>query len=168
MNETSLSTEMSVHKATLSAVVIYEGFPTRERAMTVCDNLVKQFWPDIYFKLAWWRVSFLEDDGFAELAGQDAVSADFVIFSGSSDKELAPAVRHWFENWARHRDGRDGALVDLTETANSLNGAAELKKLYLRDIASRVLMDYVTKPARKYTRPSFKPFDTTDSRPRRF
>jgi hypothetical protein len=130
----------------LSAVVVYEDLATRDRAAAICDDLVRQFWPDIRFQFDWWRVSFFEDDGFADLAVQSALVADIVIFCGTPDHELHPATKRWFEKWSRQRDGRDGALVDLTETSDTSNGGGELKKLYLRDVASRALMDYITKP----------------------
>ena len=126
-------------------VVVYEDLATRQRATAVCDDLVKKFWPEICFKFDWWRVNFLEDKGFAELAAGTAESSELVIFSGTEHRELSIATKRWFEKWARSRGRREGALVDLTETANSVNGVAELKKIYLRDIASRAFMDYVTK-----------------------
>jgi hypothetical protein len=133
-------------KATVAAMVLYEDHSTRHRAMAACDDMVKRFWFDVHFNFDWWHVNFLEEESFAEIAAQSAAKADMVIFSGSADKELATAAKRWFERWSRHRDKRDGALVDLTETTNSLNGAAELKKIYLRDIAGRAFMDYLCKP----------------------
>ena len=146
VNGTPLSPHANGRKATLSAMVIYEDSCTRDRAMAVCDDLVQQFWTDVHFNFDWWHVNFFEETQFAEFAALSAASADMVIFAGNADKELPVAAKRWFERWPRHRNGRGGSLVDLTETVNSLNGAAELKKIYLRDIAGRAFMDYVTKP----------------------
>jgi hypothetical protein len=142
-----ISAETNHHRTILSAIVIYEDLFTRDRAMAACDDLVREFWSNIHFNFDWWHVNFLEQDGFAEIAAFTAASADIVIFSGSADKELAVAAKRWFDRWPRHRHRREGSIVDLTETANSLNGAAELKKIYLRDIAGRAFMDYVTRPS---------------------
>ena len=146
MNAAQQLQSPDVSQATLNAVVVYEDHATRDRAAAICDDLVRQFWPDIRFRFDWWRVNFFEDAGFADLAVQSAVTADFVIFAGCADHELHTATKHWFEKWSRQRHGRDGALVDLTETSEASTGDAELKKLYLRDVANRALMDYVTKP----------------------
>ena len=128
-----------------SVLVLYDDAPTRQRAMKVCDHLVHQFWSDVEFKFHWWRTDFLEDDAMAATAATDAANADFVVVSCSSERELSPFVRNWFEAWIAQREGREGAFVDLTETDTASAAHGQHKKNFLRNVARRAAMDYLTK-----------------------
>ena len=124
-----------------SVVVVYEDLSTRERAMTVCDQLVKQFWPEIEFKFLWWRTDFLEDDGMAATAGENTTQADFIIFCGGPELPLSFRMRQWFQ-WSLQRNGHDMALLDLTDTEQG--GFTREKTHFLREIAKRGRVDYLT------------------------
>jgi hypothetical protein len=102
-------------KQTWSVVVVYENATTRERAMSVCDHLVRQFWTDIEFQFHWWRTDFLEVGDIATSAASDAAAADFVIVCAGAERELSPGVKAWFESWVGRRSGHEGALVHLPE-----------------------------------------------------
>ena len=145
MNTTRLSRETSAPNELWSVVILYEDPATRQRAMSVCDHLVLQFLSEVEFKLNWWRADFLEDPAMAAAAAQDAIHADFVVVSCAPGSELTPAVRQWFEQWAAQRAGREGALVDLTEPGADLPQRADHLNIYLRAIAGRAIMDYLTK-----------------------
>lgn len=137
----NLETSGAVPQEVWSVVVVYEDLSTRERAMAVCDQLVKQFWPEIEFKFLWWRSDFLEDDGMAATAGENATQADFIIFCGGPERPLSLRMRQWFQ-WSLHRNGRDMGLLDLTDT--SLGGETRDKTNFLREIARRGRVDYLT------------------------
>jgi hypothetical protein len=130
-----------------SVVVVYEGLHTRERAMTACDQLVNQFWPDVEFKFHWWRTDFLEDEGMAGTAAEYASRCDILIFSGGPEKDLSPRVQRWFENWTRIPGNREKALFDLTETTTDFSGIAAGKKAYLQDISTRSKVEYLSEPS---------------------
>ena len=137
----NLETSGAVPQEVWSVVVVYEDLPTRERAMAVCDQLVKQFWPEIEFKFLWWRTDFLEDDGMAATAGENATQADFIIFCGGSERPLSLRMRQWFQ-WSLQRNGHDMALLDLTDTRNG--GCTGEKTNFLREAARRGRVDYLT------------------------
>src|SRR5437899_10601275 len=73
---------------TWSVVVLYEDKETRERAMAMCDQLVKKFWSEVEFDFSWWRSDFLTDPTMAHVAAQDARAADFVIYCSSPESDL--------------------------------------------------------------------------------
>ena len=128
-----------------SVLVLYDDPETRQRAMKVCDHLVHQFWSEVEFKFHWWRTDFLEDETMAATAATDAANADFVVVSSSPERELSPFVRNWFEAWIAQREGREGAFVDLTEGSAASARHAQQKKNFLRSVARRAAMDYLTK-----------------------
>ena len=130
-----------------SVLVLYDDQATRQSAMKVCDHLVQQFWSEVEFTFHWWRTDFLEDDTMATTAATDAAHADFIVVSTSPGRELSPFARNWFDAWIAQREGREGALVDLTETSAASDMHAQHKKNFLRNVARRAAMDYLTSPA---------------------
>jgi hypothetical protein len=128
-----------------SVLVLYDDAETRQRAMKVCDHLVHQFWSEVEFTFHWWRTDFLEDDTMAATAAADAANADFIVANSSPERELSPFVRNWFDAWISQREGREGAFVDLTEAGAASAIRAQHKKNFLRNVAHRAGMDYLTK-----------------------
>ena len=128
-----------------SVVVLYDDAETRQRAMKVCDHLVQQFWAEVEFKFHWWRTDFLEDEAMAATAAADAGNADFIVVSSSAERELSPFVKNWFEAWIAQRQGREGAFVDLTETGAVPAAHVQHNKIFLRNVARRAAMDYLTR-----------------------
>ena len=124
-------------------VVLYDGDTTRAKALSACDYLVNQFWQDVELEFHWWRTDFLRDATLATVASTNAVAADFLIVCLDSQREVAPALKSWFESWLANRSGREGALVDLT---NSQRSQAELSRLeyFLREVSQRGNFDYLT------------------------
>ena len=130
---------------TWSVVVLYEDKDTRERAMAMCDQLVKKFWSEVEFDFSWWRTDFLRDPAMAHVAANDARTADFIIFCSSPESDLTPAVAKWFATWTGGREGRQGALLDLSYAADGLSPHYERKHADLRDLAHRAGLDYLTR-----------------------
>ena len=128
-----------------SVLVLYDDAVTRQRAMEVCDHLVRQFWSEVEFTFHWWRTDFLEDETMAATAAADATHADFIVVSSSPERELSPFARNWFDAWIEQRKGQEGALVDLTESGAASDAQARHKKNFLRNVARRAVMDYLTK-----------------------
>lgn len=122
-----------------SIVVLYDGYRSRARAMSACDYLVKQFWPEVEVKFHWWRTDFLSDLTLAKVAAENVVVADFLIISSESGGELSPALESWFESWLDRRGEREGALVDLVSSPRSPG-----RELFLREIGRRGRFDYLT------------------------
>lgn len=146
MSESSEPTmKISTAGETWSVVVLYEDKATRERAMTTCDHLVKQFWAEVEFDFHWWRTDFLVDPRLAQSAGFDARDANVIIFSSLPETELSPVVLHWFDQWGEQRADRDGLFLDLTYAAVPATPLISRKQSRLRDIASRARLDYVTR-----------------------
>lgn len=142
MNVTSQIDEQFDQKEICSVVVVYEDAVTRQRAMTACDFLMQQLWSEVEFDFHWWRADFLEHAAMAQTAAEQAVDADFLIVCSNSENLMSPALKTWFESWIEDRHGRDGALLDLTESELTTTATAHSMETFLRSVARRAMLDY--------------------------
>lgn len=131
-------------KQACSVAVVYEDATTRQRAMAVCDYLVKEFWSQIEFDFHWWDMDSLSGAEHSETTLEVAANSDFVIVCSCTETELTPSGPEWFERWIEHRAGREGALVNLTDDDTAQTIHARHKGDYFRDVARRAMMDYFT------------------------
>ena len=113
-------------------------------ASSFCDHLVKRFWANAEFNLSWWEFESLEDPPQARQAAQRAVEADFVVIATRRESQLSQTVLAWFEYWVERRSDREGSLVGLMDPGNVPHGGAVDKYVYLRNLAHRAGLDYLT------------------------
>lgn len=143
MNETSsIVLNAKPGEETWSVVVLYEDKSTRDRAMVLCDHLVKNFWSDVEFDFHWWRTDFLDDPRMAQTAATEASAADIFIFSSSPESSLSPMFCKWFEAWSGEREVREGMFLDLTDASAQTSRIVQQKQARLREIAGRAHLDY--------------------------
>jgi len=132
-------------KRTWSVVVVFEDAATRQQAVEVCDHLVKRFWTDFELAVSWWSCAMLEQPVLASDALQKAAEADLLIFALGTEEGLPMPVQEWIETWLSMRGERDGALVDLLVKEVEAGEAPAERHGYLRQVAHRGGMDYLTK-----------------------
>jgi hypothetical protein len=131
-------------KETWSVTVLYEDTDNRQRAMQVGDHLMRQFWSEIEFDFNWWRLGFLEDPVLARQAGRHLADADVVILALSQAGELAAGLKRWLEEHLEVRPVRTGAFIVLFDQADTASPFGSPKDRYLRALAQRYGMDYLT------------------------
>jgi hypothetical protein len=141
MNTFSLPAES---KETWRVAVLYEDTDNRQRAMQVGDHLMRQFWSEIEFDFNRWRFSFLEDPVLARQAGRHLADADVVILALRREGELPPGWKHWLEEHLEARGVREGAFIVLFDSEDSSSPFGCPKERYLRSLAQRSGMDYLT------------------------
>lgn len=125
-------------------VVVYDDQATRDRALRLCDELIRKFWLDLAVDFSWWRFDYLRDAHVASQAADAAVRADLVIFSTHGAKELPPPVRSWIDTWVNRTMNRPNALVALVGVADDgVKGLTPIH-VYLREIARQAGMDYLS------------------------
>ena len=129
---------------TWTVAVVYENAETREAAVAFCDCLVEKFWSQLGFDVSWWSFSLLGNPGASAEALKSAAGANFIVFASRADLELPEHVRNWVEQWVLLRGEREGALVALAVSADAQPAGAIQTHLYLRDVAHRAGMDYLT------------------------
>jgi hypothetical protein len=127
-------------RVTRSVFVAYEDSEARRKAAEFCDGLIKRFWTQSEFELSWRAFSELEDPGLAKEAAARAATAELVVFACHHDTDWSEAVQRWLETWPGQRDEREGALAALIDSEREISA----KHVYLRAVAHRAGMDYLT------------------------
>jgi hypothetical protein len=136
-------------KGTWSVVVIYENEEARDAAVQFCDRLVERFWSQCEFDVSWWSSSLLEGGIPSAQATDKAVNAQLVVFAVG--KEIPRHARSWIENWILRRGEREGACVALLPGA--AEATAESTQIYLREVAHRAGMDFLTQVPQSISSP---------------
>ncbi len=131
-------------KTTWSVVVVYESAEMRELAVAFCDRLVKRNWAKVIFNVDWWSFESLTEPDSARTAAGKTAEADLVLFAARPHRELPFHVRSWAETWIPQRSEREGSLVGLPtpDVGDPVEAAAT--RAYLRSLAHRAGMDYLT------------------------
>jgi len=141
MNANALPVEA---RETWSVTVLYEDTEVRERAMQMCDHLMRQFWSDIEFDFDWWRVGFLEDAILAHQAGSHMADADVLILAMHGAGELPATLTNCLEVGMAERGVRQRAFIALFDDELKRTPAVIRNDLYLRSLAQRHGMEYLT------------------------
>ena len=127
----------------LRIVVVYENSSRREHAMSFCDDSLRQHPGQPAPEIEWCPMSLLSDAREASHAAARAALADLVVFAVAGN-ELPHDLLSWTERWLNKREDREGAVVGLIEPQSDPCGAPSLMELFLRNVAHRAGMDYVS------------------------
>jgi hypothetical protein len=130
-------------KTTCSIVVVYEDTTSREKAVCFCDGLAQRFWAKAGFDVSWWSFDHLQSNESAREAAAKAVDADFVVFAVQPESDVPAHVQGWAETWLQERNDREGTLVGLANGGHQSQEPAA-GHAYLRELAHRAGMDYLT------------------------
>jgi len=122
-------------------VVLYENASAREQASRFCERMAEH--RDAPLQVSWWSLSFLSQPAMAHDAAEKALAAELIVFAMSGGGDLPHDAKIWVESWLGRRHGHEGAIVGLVENANP-GEIASLKEIYLRHIAHRAGMDYLS------------------------
>jgi hypothetical protein len=141
MNANTLPAEA---RETWSVTVLYEDTQVRERAMRMCDHLMRQFWSELEFDFDWWRVSFLEDAILARQAESHVSDADLLIVAVHGESDLSVTLKRCLEAGLDERGVRQGAFIALFDDEQKRTPAVLRNGFYLRTLAHRYGMDYLT------------------------
>ena len=135
-----------------SVVILFEDAQTREKAVRFCDQLVERFWAQCEFNLTWLAFSALADSNAARAADAKARGADVIIFAMRPEGPVPAAVTDWAEESLANRTDREGTLAGLIDSGLMLTGWAAEKHAWLRSVAHRAGMDYLTEVPQEITR----------------
>jgi hypothetical protein len=136
-----------------SVLAVYENEAAREVAMRFCDGLVQRFWPEFSLELNWSNWSDLENAKTAREVQQQVATADLILIACSPRGVLPTHFSWWLELALRHRGEREGVLVGLPLPETELSAEAAGTQVYLRKLAHRNGMDYLTTVPESLPRP---------------
>jgi hypothetical protein len=131
-------------KAAWSVTVVYDDAAAREQAVDFCDQLVKRFWTRFEFDVSWWSFSMLQQEPVATEAAERAARANLIVFASTLPGDFPLSVQGWVESWLNRRGDREGILAGLMDPGADLSGREGQKHNYLRRVAHRAAMDYLT------------------------
>jgi hypothetical protein len=77
-------------------------------------------------------------------AADRAAQADLIVFCAAPDGDFPLHIKGWVETWLRHRGDREGMLIGLMGPSEEALGGEGHKHHYLRNVAHRGAMDYLT------------------------
>lgn len=123
-------------------VIVYESPAIREHAVQFCECLASQ--PESQApQMNWWSFPVLAHSEPGDEAAEKAAEADIVVFAMSATGDLPDSVKLWIEKWLNKRGEREGALVGLL-SCEEPRDAGSFREIYLRHIARRAGMDYLS------------------------
>jgi hypothetical protein len=129
-----------------SVVVIYEDPSIRDRAVTFCERLAEEQ-HSAELNTDWWSFPLLSHTEMAHSAVEKAARADVVVFAMDARGDLPEEIKLWIEKWLNKRGEREGAIAGLLHRDEGWHGMASFREIYLRHIARRAGMDYVSHAA---------------------
>ena len=125
-------------------VVVYENPAVREHAAQCCERLLVPHLANVVLEFNWWSFEFLADQATAGAAAETAARADLIIFAVPAGGDFPAEIKLWIERWLNRRAECEGALVGLILQESQLSPVTSLKEIYLRNIAHRGGMDYLS------------------------
>lgn len=131
-------------KAQWSVVAVYENAQVRKMAVEFGDQLVQRFWEECRFDIGWWSFAQLRSSRAAREAAAKAAEANLILMVTRPGTKLPDHVWAWIESWLPSRSEREGALVSLQRPAIAGGAESSGTVLYLRDVAHRAGMDFLT------------------------
>jgi hypothetical protein len=127
-----------------SVLALYENRGARQLAVQFCDGLVHRFWAEYGFDLTWCDWEGLEHPVSARDAATKARDADLIIVALSALGTVPQHVQAWLDLALKERGEREGVLVGLPDAEPGRDASAAATQLYLRKLAHRAGMDYLT------------------------
>jgi len=112
--------------------------------MHLCHLLADRFSEEIDFEFSWWKHQYLLDPDVAWMAGQTIVRADLIIISTHTGQDLSMELKTWMDEWLPQRELSEGALAVLLQNANQTRNPVTPLGSYLRNLAQRAGMDYMS------------------------
>ncbi len=132
-------------RPTGSVLVLYESPSARERAVSFYEPLGGQSDAAPRPMVKWYSFDHLSVPQKTEEVVRAAVCADLLAFVASSVGDFPAEIKSWTERWLVRRGDREGVLVGLFLAEGGLPlGSPCLKELYLRQLAHRAGMDYLS------------------------
>ena len=165
MNKRSAKKSGLENRPAGSVLVLYENPSARAHAAGFCEELVHP--PGVGARpiVNWYSFEHLTVPHNAEEVARAAVYADLLAFAVTPLGELPAAIKLWTERWLIRRGEREGFLVGLIlEEGNKPSGAACLKEIYLRHLAHRAGMDYLSHFPGQIVRPIPDSLDSFNQR----
>jgi hypothetical protein len=125
-------------------VILYEDSRARQLASDFWHRVELDHPVEQEFDVNWLPVTFAHNAIDAAEAAEKAARADLVVFAVNLENDLADEIRSWIDSWLHRRGEREGAIVALTAQPHGPGAMAGAAEVYLRHVAHRAGMDYLS------------------------
>ena len=128
----------------LNVLVVYENLTAGQRAMRLCRDLTVQQQDGFTLQPRFWRLDLIADAVCGGFAIADAVQAELVIVSTSSQAELPKPAQHWLKLClaVARKGGTCAAVVALLATNEQFNEAYFSNLQFLRSLAQEAGVEF--------------------------
>ena len=129
-------------------VIIHEDIATGNIAHYFYNHFIHELGEECDFSFELWNFQVLAISAIGNSALQVATQADFVIFSLHGRAGIPAETRRWIKAWSRLVADSDAALIVLTtDKPQSRGGKTASTLAYLRRIAQRIKIAFISHPA---------------------
>jgi hypothetical protein len=131
-------------------IVVYENPLAREYAADVCAQFVGM--PAESDKLRWIDCRAVEFQPWTS-GMDDAKNADVIVFAMTSEGDFTPGLKLWIDRWLAKRNENEGTLAGIfCDTGATAPLIMSRKEIYLRHVAHRAGMDYLSHLPQRFRR----------------
>ena len=128
-----------------SVIVFYERPASHATAVGYCEQFTRQQQTGAESKVGYYSLDTLSKPVKGEETIRAAAQANVLAFAVHASGDFPAVVKIWAEQWLLRRKGRSGWLVGLiTDEEIGIHGVACLKEIYIRHLAHRAGMDYLS------------------------
>lgn len=127
-----------------SIITISQDNACRDRTVKFCDELVKRFWTQCEFDISWLSFDDLGGQNQLRNAAERGKSARILVISMNPAPEAPEELQAWAEAWLAKRGEREGYIIGLGDPGHIAASGVSRNFVYLRDLAHRAGMDYLT------------------------
>ncbi len=122
--------------------VAFEDFRTQEAAQNLFARLQSQLDSSHEIRSTWWALDDLAIARKREVAAAAAASADMIIVSLRSGREIPATMTAWIESWLASKQERRSSLVALFHGPPASAHALKPAQAYLQSVAWLGRMDF--------------------------
>jgi hypothetical protein len=121
-------------------VLAYQDQESAIRGLKICEKIAAGLGKTFQLNKVMWKFDLLNLPKMRELANDDAVGADMIIFAMHQDAELPQSVCTWIENALSRASEKPRALVALL--SHEVGSFASTGSDYLRQFAASRKLDF--------------------------
>jgi hypothetical protein len=120
--------------------VLFEDVAAGLHAMRVLARIVHE--PNDEFRPQLWRFDLLDDPDWFSIALADAMTADIILITTTSNRALNPSVEKWINLCLTRKRGTSTAVVALLGPAENLDGPKSPRFQWLERAARDAELDF--------------------------
>ncbi len=128
-------------------VVAYQSFESGLLAVRVYQDVTRRLERDLASDVDFWRFEVFGIASVAEAAAKAAGQANLVMIAVEGDQSLPGECQNWIEKWIDKKAGQDSALSLVSKHSSEAAKDLAAIRVYLRDLALRGNMAFISNPA---------------------